>query len=147
MAILLVCRNLPAIPGDLRRTLTSDPQSASMNALIVNLVRSRGGSACPRAALSENGGFWPRRPRVLRTLPPVNPIDERAVAAKARRVRLLPALLACALLAAGACYVVPRGLEAQHLFAIEDDPVQIAERALDQKFNAAVAKPRSTRRW
>jgi hypothetical protein len=52
----------------------------------------------------------------------------------------VPALLACAVLAAGACYLVPRGVDAQHLLAIEDDPAQIADRELDQKFDAAVAK-------
>lgn len=56
-----------------------------------------------------------------------------------RRSRLAPALLACALLAGGAVYAVPRGLEAQHLLAIEDDPAEIADRALDEKFNATVA--------
>jgi hypothetical protein len=52
---------------------------------------------------------------------------------------MVPALIACAVLAGGAVYAVPHGLEAQHLIAIEDDPVQIADRALDQKFNATVA--------
>src|SRR4029079_7441450 len=80
------------------------------------------------------------RPRVLTTVPPANPINQCATAPSTRPVRLVPALLACALLAASACYAVPRGLEAQHLFAIEDDPAQIAERELDQKFNAVVAK-------
>lgn len=73
---------------------------------------------------------------MLTTLPPANPID----ASPRPRARLAPALIACALLAAGACYAVPRGLEAQHLLAIEDDPAEIADRALDQKFNADVAK-------
>ncbi len=75
---------------------------------------------------------------VLTTLPPANPIEPRP-AGRERRARLAPALLACALLAAGAGYAVPRGLEAQHLLAIEDDPVRIADRELDQKFNAGVA--------
>lgn len=57
-----------------------------------------------------------------------------------RRTRLAPALLAAALLAAAAAYVVPRGLDAQHLISIEDDPVEIAQRALDEKFNAEVAQ-------
>jgi hypothetical protein len=57
-----------------------------------------------------------------------------------RRARLVPVLLLAALLAAGASYVVPRGLEAQHLLSIEDDPVAIAQRALDEKFNADVAQ-------
>jgi hypothetical protein len=74
---------------------------------------------------------------VLTTLPPANPIDGAAKGGRPRR--LAPALLACALLAAGAAYAVPRGLEAQHLFAIADDPVRIADRALDEKFNANVA--------
>lgn len=51
----------------------------------------------------------------------------------------MPALLACAVLAGGAVYAVPRGLEAQHLIAIENDQVEIADRALDEKFNATVA--------
>ena len=76
---------------------------------------------------------------MLTRLPPVTAIKE-PVAPELRHVRLLPALLACALLAAGACYAVPRGFEAQHLLAIEDDPAQMAERELDQKFNAAAAK-------
>jgi hypothetical protein len=53
--------------------------------------------------------------------------------------RIAPALVALTLLAALAAYVVPRGLEAGHLFAIEDDPVRIASRALDEKFNAVAA--------
>ena len=73
---------------------------------------------------------------MLTTLPP--PIEGVAVE-PGRGVRLVPAVLACALLAAGAGYAVPRGLEARHLLVIENDPVQIADRALDQKFNAGVA--------
>jgi hypothetical protein len=80
---------------------------------------------------------------MLTTLPPVEPVGRAAPikrdSAPGRRVRLAPALLACAVLTAGACYAVPRGLEAQHLFAIEDEPVQIADRALDREFNATVA--------
>jgi hypothetical protein len=49
-----------------------------------------------------------------------------------------PVLLATAL-AALAAYMVPRGLDAHMQLAIEDDPVRIADRALDRKFNAAVA--------
>lgn len=56
------------------------------------------------------------------------------------RTRLAPAVLAAVLLAAGSVYAVPRGLEAQHLLAIEDDPAAIAQRALDQAFNAEVAR-------
>jgi len=57
-----------------------------------------------------------------------------------RRTRLGPALLAAALLAAAAGYVVPRGLDAQALLSIENDPVEIALRALDDTFNAGVAQ-------
>jgi len=57
-----------------------------------------------------------------------------------RRTRLGPALLAAALLAAAAAYVVPRGLDAQALLSIENDPVEIAQRALDDSFNAGVAQ-------
>ena len=57
----------------------------------------------------------------------------------AMRRRIAPALVAVALLAALAAYAVPRGIEAGHLFAIEDDPVRIADRALDQRFSAEVA--------
>jgi hypothetical protein len=56
-----------------------------------------------------------------------------------RRTRLGPALLVAALMAATAAYAVPRGLEAQSLLEIEDDPSQIAAGALDGKFDAAVA--------
>jgi hypothetical protein len=73
---------------------------------------------------------------LLTTLPPADSI-ERPPAAGGRR--LVPALLACAVLACGAAFAVPHGLEAEHLIAIENDPVQIADRALDEKFNATVA--------
>ena len=54
--------------------------------------------------------------------------------------RIVPALLAAALLAAAAGYVVPRGLDANAQLAIEDDPSQIASRALDEKFDSALAR-------
>jgi hypothetical protein len=57
-----------------------------------------------------------------------------------RRVGLGPALIVAALMAAAAAYAVPRGLEAQWLLDIQDDPVQIAQRALNDKFNATIAK-------
>jgi hypothetical protein len=57
-----------------------------------------------------------------------------------RRAHIGPALLAAALLAAAACYVVPRGLEANALLAIEDDPARIAARALDGKFDSGLAQ-------
>ena len=75
---------------------------------------------------------------MLTTLPPASPIEPAPVAGS-RRTRLAPALVACVLLTGGAIYAVPRGLEAQHLLAIEDDPARIADRVLDQKFNATVA--------
>jgi hypothetical protein len=73
---------------------------------------------------------------LLTSLPPANPIEPPPAAGSRR---LVPALLACAVLACGAAFAVPHGLEAEHLIAIENDPVQIADRALDEKFNAAVA--------
>ena len=57
-----------------------------------------------------------------------------------RRSSIGPALLVAAILAALAIYAVPRGLDARDRLAIEDDPARIAERALDQKFNADVAQ-------
>lgn len=57
-----------------------------------------------------------------------------------RRQRIGPALLAAAVLAALACYVVPRGIDARSLLSIEDDPARIADRAIEQKFNAALAQ-------
>jgi hypothetical protein len=49
---------------------------------------------------------------------------------------LAAALMAAALLAALSAYMVPRALEAHAAFAIMDDPVRIADRALDERFNA-----------
>ncbi|MFN3658096.1 MAG: hypothetical protein ACK4UO_12640 [Pseudolabrys sp.] len=57
-----------------------------------------------------------------------------------RRPPIGPALLAAALLAAAAAYVVPRGIEANALLAIEDDPARIAAHALDGRFDAALAQ-------
>jgi len=51
--------------------------------------------------------------------------------------RVAPALLAAALLAAAAVYAVPR---AAGVISGLDDPAQIADRALDGKFDAAVAQ-------
>lgn len=56
-----------------------------------------------------------------------------------RRIRIAPAVLVTMLLTAAACYVVPRGLDAQFLLSIEDDPAEIAGRALNEKFNAEMA--------
>ena len=57
----------------------------------------------------------------------------------ARQHRLAPVLLIAAVLAAGGAIVLPRAFEAGHLFAIEDDPAAIADRALEQSFDSAVA--------
>jgi hypothetical protein len=57
-----------------------------------------------------------------------------------QRRRVAPALLVAAILAAAACYVVPRGLDAHTQLSIEDDPSQIAARALDGTFDAALAQ-------
>ncbi len=51
-----------------------------------------------------------------------------------------PALLTAAVLAALAAYIVPRGLDARAQLTIADDPTRIAERALDEKFNAGLAE-------
>ncbi len=48
-------------------------------------------------------------------------------------------VLALAVCAAAATVLLPRGLESQALMAIKDDPTAIAERALDGRFDAAVA--------
>ncbi len=49
-------------------------------------------------------------------------------------------MLVAAALAVAAGYAVPRGLEANSLLAIEDDPAAIADRALADTFDAAVAQ-------
>ena len=69
------------------------------------------------------------------------PLAERATPQRwvMRRHRITPVLVIFALLAGLACYVVPRGLDAQYLMSIEDDPAEIAGRALDEKFNADLA--------
>jgi hypothetical protein len=56
-----------------------------------------------------------------------------------RRLSITPVLLAAALLAVLAAYLVPRGLAARAQLAIADDPARIAERALNEKFDAALA--------
>lgn len=57
-----------------------------------------------------------------------------------RRRRVMPALLAAVMLAGAAGYVVPRGVDANTQLSIEDDPSQIAARALDGIFDAALAQ-------
>ncbi len=56
-----------------------------------------------------------------------------------RRPLIGPVVLAMALFAALAIYAVPRGLDARAQLVIADDPARIAERVLDEKFNAGVA--------
>ncbi len=53
--------------------------------------------------------------------------------------RIALSLILAAALAAAAYYVVPRGIEAEALLALQDDPAGIADRELDRTFNAAVA--------
>jgi hypothetical protein len=57
-----------------------------------------------------------------------------------RHRRIAPALAAAALMAGLACYAVPRGLDANTQLTIEDDPAQIASRALDHDFDAERAQ-------
>jgi hypothetical protein len=57
-----------------------------------------------------------------------------------RHRRVAPALVAAALLAALASFVVPRGIDAQSLLLIEDEPAAIADRALDGTFDGALAQ-------
>jgi hypothetical protein len=57
-----------------------------------------------------------------------------------RRRRIAPALAVAALMAGLACYVVPRGLDANTQLTIEDDPGEIAGRALDRSFDAELAQ-------
>lgn len=56
------------------------------------------------------------------------------------RFRIALSLLLAALLAVAASYVVPRGIEAEELLAVQDDPARIADRELDRTFNAALAE-------
>ena len=54
--------------------------------------------------------------------------------------RIFLSLTAAAIFAGLAVYAVPRGLEARSLIAVEDDPVQITDRALAKTFDAARAQ-------
>jgi hypothetical protein len=56
-----------------------------------------------------------------------------------RHLLIGPVVLAIALFAALSIYAVPRGLDARAQLVIADDPARIAERELDEKFNAGVA--------
>ncbi len=57
-----------------------------------------------------------------------------------RHPSIVPALAAVAALALAAAFVVPRGIDAGGALAIKDDPARLASRALDGKFNTAVAE-------
>jgi hypothetical protein len=56
-----------------------------------------------------------------------------------RHLLIGPVVLAIALFAALSIYAVPRGLDARAQLVIADDSARIAERELDEKFNAGVA--------
>jgi hypothetical protein len=49
-------------------------------------------------------------------------------------------LLAATVLAISAWFVVPQGIQAGRWLAAEDDPVRIADLALEKSFHAAVAE-------
>jgi hypothetical protein len=92
--------------------------------------------------LSVGFGGYPQplrtEQRLLTSIDGVDPIaGSRDVPMK--RLRIAPALLLCLLMAGAAYFVVPRGVEAQHLLSIEDEPAQIADRALDGHFDADIA--------
>lgn len=57
-----------------------------------------------------------------------------------KRPRVALPLLVAAALGLAACYVIPRGFEAELALAVQDDPAGIADRALDASFSAAVAE-------
>lgn len=56
-----------------------------------------------------------------------------------RRSRLWPAALAVVLFAGLVAWLAPRGFDAGHVFARENDPAVVADRMLDTTFNADVA--------
>src|SRR6185437_3305760 len=57
-----------------------------------------------------------------------------------RRPSIGPALLVAVAMAVLAAYTVPRGLAARDTLTAQDDPASIADRALDTRFNADVAR-------
>jgi hypothetical protein len=57
-----------------------------------------------------------------------------------RRWPVVLALLAAIACGVAALIIVPRGIEAESVLAIEDDPVQIAERGLDQTLNPELVR-------
>jgi hypothetical protein len=66
-------------------------------------------------------------------------VETAAELADIRQWRLAPAALALAVCASAAGLLLPRGIDSQALLAIKDNPATIAERALDVRFDAAVA--------
>jgi hypothetical protein len=56
------------------------------------------------------------------------------------RFRIALSWMLAAALAVAASYVVPRGIEAEQLLAMQDDPARIADRELDRTFDAALAE-------
>ena len=56
-----------------------------------------------------------------------------------RRMRLWPILLAVVVFAGLVGWLAPRGWDAGRAFAHEDDPVAVADRMLDKKFDVGVA--------
>ncbi len=66
-------------------------------------------------------------------------VDGTVEKAGMSRLRLAPVLAVLGVFAVPAAYMTPRGFNALALFAIQDDPAAIAARALDEKFNGAVA--------
>ncbi len=73
---------------------------------------------------------------MLSNIPGIDPV---APARSRLRFRIAPVLLLCLLTAGAVVYALPRGIEARHLLAIEDDPAQIADRALDGRFDSTLA--------
>lgn len=64
---------------------------------------------------------------------------EMQAASGRRRARLGLPLLAAAVLAAAAAYIVPQGVEAEAQLAVQDDPAAIADRELDRTFDVTLA--------
>jgi hypothetical protein len=98
-------------------------------------ARNRGVFQHIAVAIRDYSRVYRQRGAIMRDALSLSPGNRSAM----RPARIAPALLVAVLLAALALYVVPRGLEAGSSLAIANDPVRIAERALDAKFNAEVA--------
>lgn len=71
---------------------------------------------------------------------PIRHGPARKAEPKPRRARrIAPALMLMAALAGAAVIVIPRGIDAQALLAVQDDPAGIADRELDKTFSADLA--------